>query len=99
VAVRACPPTGSFLADRVQEPDPAERVIAHNVVLESLTLTTPVGVEPGNSGVTLTANFSAPSLPYTTLGAETERAVVEEAGATVRFPVVEEEPAKSVLPP
>ena len=73
-------------------------MIAHNVVLESLTLTTPVGVEPGNSGVTLTANFSAPSLPYTTLGAETERAVVR-ARATVRFPVVEEEPAKSVLPP
>ena len=49
--------------------------------------------------MTLTASFSTPSCPYASLAAEIKRVVVEEAGATVRLPVVvKEEPAKSVLP-
>jgi hypothetical protein len=74
-------------------------VIAHNVVLEALTITIPVSLESENSGLTLTDSFSVPSCPYTTLAADLERVVVEEADATVRLSVVEaKEPAKSVLP-
>jgi hypothetical protein len=51
------------VADNVHEPVAPDKVIAHSVESDSLTVTVPAGVGPANLGETLTERLWAPSSP------------------------------------
>ena len=53
----------SFLGDSLHDPLPDESLITHNVVVESFTVTVSVGVEPANSGETVTDRCRTCSCP------------------------------------
>ena len=56
-------PASSWVADSVHEPLPDDSVVTHSVVLDSFTVTVPVGVEPEYCGETVTDTFSTCSSP------------------------------------
>ena len=56
-------PAASSVADNVHEPVADDNVIVHSVVVDSFTVTVPVGVVPGDCGETVTDRCSTCSCP------------------------------------
>ena len=76
---------GEFFADKVHEPLPEEESeITQRVIDEIFTVTLPLGIEPANSGETLTEMCSAVSWPKVTLEADSLRPTFEVSFETLR---------------
>jgi hypothetical protein len=56
-------PMASCVADKLQDPEPADSVIVQSVSDCPLTVTIPVGIEPGYCEETVTVRFSTCSSP------------------------------------
>ena len=69
----------SFTFDSVHEPLAEDSLIVHNVFVESVTVTVPVGVKPEYCGETVTDKCSTCSCPYVTFVADSLRPVLEVA--------------------
>ena len=67
----------------MHDPLAPDSVITHSVVVDSLIVTVPVGVEPEYCGETVTTRCSVCSCPYVTEFGEAMRLVVAVAVATV----------------